>query len=475
VVGLAVPRLTYLAEDERAFVHEQTLRVLVDVGVAYNCPEAVDLLADAGAVVDRERLTARLDAELIERCLASVPRQVLLAGRDPARDRTLGGGRLVVTSDGMATYVLDDLSGELREGTSADLADMMRLCDALDDVDTVWPSPQASDLDPKTEALEMNAVCLRNTTKHIQDEVRTPEMVAPMLAVYEAALGASLRERPAFSVTNCTIAPLQHDAGMTLAGLELCRRGVPIFILPMPQAGTTGPMSILGTCIVHMAELLSAVVLFQLARPGCALVAGVGAAVAEMRSGLYLAGSPEIGLINLICLEMSREYGLPTQATGVSTDAKACNLQAGAEGMMSGLTAAAAGADSLIAVGTLDAVQSQSFAKVVLDCETVGMIRRYVREQTLDEAQALIDDIVEVGIGGHFLGRRSTRRRYRSGEIWPATVFQRGPFADYVARSLVGDAVERARELLASHEVPPLDDDAEREIREIIGTVRGSG
>ena len=150
-------------------------------------------------------------------------------------------------------------------------------------------------------------------------------------------------------------------------------------------------------------------------------------------------------------------------------------MQAGAEGMMSGLTAAAAGADSLIAVGTLDAVQSQSFAKVVLDCETVGMIRRYVRGQTLDEAQALIDDVVEVGIGGHFLARRSTRRRYRSGEIWPATVFQRGPFADYAGRSLVGDAVERAKGLLASHEVAPLDDDAEREIRGIIDAVRGSG
>ena len=97
---------------------------------------------------------------------------------------------------------------------------------------------------------------------------------------------------PYFSVTNCTIAPLQHDREMTEAGLKLVHRGVPIFVLPMPQAGTTGPMTLLGTCILNMAELLSGVVLYQLAQPGCALISGVGSAVADMRSGGYIAVEP---------------------------------------------------------------------------------------------------------------------------------------------------------------------------------------
>jgi trimethylamine--corrinoid protein Co-methyltransferase len=230
-------------------------------------------------------------------------------------------------------------------------------------------------------------------------------------------------------------------------------------------------MSVLGTCVVDLAELLSAVVLFQLASPGCPLISGVGAAVAEMRSGLYLAGCPEIGLINAVCLQMSRFYGLPTQATGVSADGKTCNYQAGAEGMMSGLAAALAGADSLIAVGTLDAVQSQSLAKMVLDCEMVGMIRRFLRPQTVSAEEALLEDVIGVGIGGHYLGRRSTRQR-RGTEIWPSAVLQRGSFEDYRGRTLEADALTRAHELLATHEVPPLPDGAEREIAAIIDSVR---
>jgi trimethylamine---corrinoid protein Co-methyltransferase len=317
--------------------------------------------------------------------------------------------------------------------------------------------------------LAMQAVCLRNTSKHIQDEIREPELVEPILAMYEAAAGAALTERPIFSVTNCTIAPLQHDREMTEASLKLTKRGVPIFVLPMPQAGTTGPMTVLGTCVVHLAELLSAVVLFQLSQSGCPLISGVGSAVAEMHSGGYIAAGPEIGLINMICLEMSRFYGLPTQATGISADAPAVDFQAGSEGGMTGLCAALAGADSLVAAGGFEGVQTTSLAKMVLDDEQVGALRRYIREDVVDETTALLGDILEVGIGGHYLSRRSTRRFART-EVWRPAVFRRGPDEASAAPqgALLERAVARAHELLATHDVLPLDDPAEREIEAIL-------
>ncbi len=473
---MARARVTYLSEAEKAFIHEKTMQVLEQVGVAYNTPLAIDLLAEAGAQVDRERLTARFGWELVERCLATVPREILLAGRDPSRDRLLGRDAFVTTSDGMCTYVVDDLSGERREGTQADLARFTRLVDALPELDTHWPSPQTADVDVHMMPLVMQATCLRNTSKHIQDEIRSPELVEPILAMYEAASGAPLQERPVFSVTNCTIAPLQHDREMTEASLKLTKRGVPIFILPMPQAGTTGPMTLLGTCIVHFAELLSAVVLFQLSQPGCPVVSGVGSAVADMRSGGFLAASPEIGLINMICLEMSRFYGLLTQAVGMSADSPAADFQAGSEGGMTGLCAALAGADSLIAAGGFEGVQTTSLAKMVLDADQVGALRRYIRESPIDETTALIDDIIEVGIGGHYLGRRSTREHARS-EVWRPAVFARGAAATAglastaaagPASAVLARAVERAEQLLATHEVAPLDEAAEREIAAVL-------
>ena len=116
---------------------------------------------------------------------------------------------------------------------------------------------------------------------------------------------------------------------MTEAGLQLCKRGVPIFVLPMPQVGTTGPDDACSaTASSTWPSCSRAIVLFQLAEPGCATISGVGPAVADMRTGGYIAAGPEIGLINMICIEMSRFYGLLTQATGMSSDAKAANFQA---------------------------------------------------------------------------------------------------------------------------------------------------
>jgi trimethylamine---corrinoid protein Co-methyltransferase len=464
---VARARIQYLSDSEKEFIHEKTLQVLAEVGVAYNTPRAIDLVEAAGAEVDRETLTARLTWDVIEPALKTVPRQVLLAGRVPDADVVLGGERWVCTSDGMTTNVIDDLSGELRNGTVDDLARITRLTDALPEIDTLWPSPQTGDVDAHNMPLVMQATMIRNGAKHVQDEVRSPEMVDPILEMYEAAAGAKLTERPYFSVTNCTIAPLQHDREMTEAGLIMCRRGVPIFVLPMPQIGTTGPGTVLATCIMDLAELLSGIVLYQLANPGCATISGVGAGVADMRTGGYIAAGPEIGLINMICVEMARFYGLPVQCTGMSADAKAANFQAGSEGGMTALCAALLDSDSLIAAGGLDGIQVSSLAKVVLDNDQIGALRRYRSQNLIDEDHALIDDIKAIGIGGHFLNCKSTRRNARS-EVWRPAVFQRGTFEDFAGRPLIGQAVERARELIATHEPPPLPRGADQRIQDVL-------
>ena len=275
----------------------------------------------------------------------------------PASDVVLGDGSLTFCSDGAGTYLYDDETGVRREGTAADLRRVMRLLDALPEVDYAWPSLSARDLHPLTAGLEIEAISLACFSRHLQDEVREPAHVGPLLEILEAVAGGSLWDRPIFSTVNCTIAPLQHEREMTEATMELVKSGVPVLILPMPLAGTTAPMTVLGTCIVNMAELLSAVVLFQLVQPGCALISGVGAAAADMRTGGYLCGAPEVGLMNVICIEMSRYYGLPVTGSAVTSDAKASDLQAGAEGMLTGLAGALAGVDSLIAFGLLDSAE----------------------------------------------------------------------------------------------------------------------
>ena len=465
---MARPGLRYLSDADKQFIHEQTLRVLTEVGVAYNTPTLTGLLADAGATVDAANLTAKLPWELIERCLKTVPRDILLAGRDPAYDCRVSDDGMIYTSDGAATYMLDDLTGERHEGTAADLAQLTCLYDAVPEIDFMWATITPGDVDSRVGNLEIARITFENSRKHLQDEVRTPDQAPVMIEMLEAIAGAPLAERPIWSATNCTIAPLQHDAEMTEAHILMAKAGCPIFVLPMPQMGTTGPMSVLGTSILNMAELLSAVVLFQLAAPECAMVSAVGSAVAEMRSGLYLSGTPEVGLINLTCIEMSKFYGLRSQGSAVSCDAKACDLQAGAEGMLTGLVTALAGADVMLSFGLMDSAQTCSLAKTVLDADTVNAIERFLRDDPIDEARALVDDIIKVGIGGHYLGCKSTRQFQRAGELWQPHLWHRGTFDHYVGTPLVKDAWDRAHHLIDENDVPPLPEDVQRHVSNLI-------
>jgi trimethylamine--corrinoid protein Co-methyltransferase len=463
------PLLRLLSDEERAVLHEQTLTVLEEVGVAFNTPMAMDVLEGTEAILERERLTARLPRELVMRCLETAPRQLLLAAREPANDIWLGDGSVSFTSDGTATYVVDDETGERHEGSADYLRTIMRLFDALPDCDYVWPTISARDLDPLTANLEIEAISFRSCAKHVQDEVRGPEYVAPLIEIMSAVAGAPPSERPIFSTINCTVAPLAHDGAMTEASIALARAGVPIAIMPMPLMGTTAPISVAGVIVICMAEMLSAVVLFQLAAPGCPLIASPEPASADLRSGLYVCGSPEGGAATLACIEMSKQvYGLPTQGGGFGGDAKAPDFQDGVEG--GGILDLLVGADSLVGLGCFDGAQATSLATIVLHNDAAGMVKREMQGARFDAASCLVDDIRAVGPGGHYMGRRSTREQAR--DVWQPSIMRRGTYEASRGRTLIQDALDRARELLATHEVQPLPDDVDRHIDEVIADHR---
>jgi trimethylamine---corrinoid protein Co-methyltransferase len=471
---MARARLQFLDEGDKQALHEQTMRVLAEAGVAFNVPEVLDLLADAGARVDHERMVAHLPEDLVWDALEHVPREVLLAARDPERDVIVGGGHpLSVCSDGTATYLLDDETGERLPGSAERLHQVMRLLDALPQCDYVWPSLSARDLDPATANLEIEYISLTECSKHLQDEVRGPEFVAPLVDMLEAIAGASLKERPIFSVINCTVAPLQHDAEMTKATLGLARAGVPIVAMPMPLMAATAPASPMGNCVVSMAEILSTVVMLQLAVPGCALIAGPEPGAADLRSGRYLCGPPEADLAKIASIEMCRYYGLPSQMEGLGGDALYPDLQEGAEGTVTALLGALVGADTMLGFGTLDGADCFSLADAVLDDDLMAGLRRYLGATSTDAAATLVDDIIAVGPGGHYLTRRSTREAARSGVLWEPRVLRRGRQSQD-PRALVREAAERAADILAHHRATPLDEDVVRYVEDVVASYRAT-
>ena len=464
------PTASTLTASERDFIHEQTLRVLEQVGVSFPSERALDVLERGGADVDRERRVVRFPRALVEHCLGSAPGTVLLAGRDPAHDIELGTDRpLVCCADGEGTLIADDLSGEVRDATLADLGDMCRLHDALPEIDFLWTSLSSPALDPETAPLVVDAVALRDSSKHLQSvSPKSPRLVPPLIDLLEAVAGTSLDERPIYSFLHCSVAPLQHDPDITDASLDLVAQGATICLVSMPQMGSTAPLTVTGMAIVVMAELLSGVVLFQLFRPGCRIVVEPMPGATDMRTGQYLGGAPEVALANLVTVELCRSYGLPTIGSGSTNDAVGVDFQAGVEDVFLWLSVALAGAHGLVASSFVGGSRVLSPAKVVLDADAIHMMQHVLAGVAVDDESALLDDIAQVGPGGHFLGRNSTRARARSGELFEPRALRRARAESRLDTALATDAAERARAILETHEVLPLPDEAARLVSEVI-------
>jgi trimethylamine--corrinoid protein Co-methyltransferase len=423
--------------------------------------------------MDETTHTVHLAPDLVDRCLALVPRQPRLAGRDPERDVTLGQGRVHVCLDGQGTFALDRATGTRRPATLADLVDATRLSDALESVDVYWAPVVAGDVPDAVRTLTEAATGFRHTTRHVQHEIKTPHDVPFLLEMLDALLGdrKRLRERPIFSLTVCPVSPLQHEAAMTAACLQMARYFTPMCVLPMPLAGATAPVTLLGTAAQCVAEFLSGLVLFELAQPGCPLMFGVGATILDMRTGLYSAGAPELALLNLALTEMGRHYGVPVMTQGMVSDAKQPGPQAGAEKVTSGLVAALAGADIVNGLGLIDSSQLLSLEQMVLDDEAFRGIRRVAQGFETDEARLMTDLVAEVGPGGNFLGKRATLAYLKAGEHFEPRLGQRGSWDAWSRRgkSELDLARERVDRLLGQHVVPPLPAETERALAQVLG------
>jgi trimethylamine--corrinoid protein Co-methyltransferase len=260
------------------------------------------------------------------------------------------------------------------------------------------------------------------------------------------------------------------------AGIALAREGVPMCVYSMGLAGATAPVTLAGAVMQANAEILSAIVLFQLVRPGlgCIYVADTG--VLDMRTGAYAAAAPESVLISQAMAGLARRYDLPLMATGLTGDANEFSFQSGAEAAMSIFTSALMGADLLCGAGMHDGAQMLSLPKILLDCELFRESARVSAGMVVDE-QHLMEDVVRaVGPGGHYLKARETRDFLRRGELHAPRLLAREPFEAWSAARAaggphaaeVGRAVAAVEEILAVHRPKPLPAGAEARIGAIL-------
>ncbi|HYO42133.1 MAG TPA: trimethylamine methyltransferase family protein [Candidatus Limnocylindrales bacterium] len=466
---------TFLAPGEVARVHEESMRILAEVGVRVHGEVAPPLLADAGAQVDAETGIVRMPRVLVEAALARAPRAFTLGARNPAHDFAMPTGETRFAMDGTAAFTRDFATGERRYGRRQDIVDAMRVFGSCDLTVMGWPPVAANDRPVASRPLHEFAAMLTSLSKHGQHELHRRDQAPYLGAILEALAGGrdAVRGRHPASLVYCPVAPLVHDGEMLDAYLDLGAWDVPVTVLPMPVPGTTGPAALLGNIALANAEALSSIVIFEIASPGRPVQYGSAVGSMDFRSGAFLAGTPEMGIQSAALTTMGRSYGLPTMAAGCATDAHDIGPEACVEKLITMLPPISAGADIVVGYGELDGDQTLVLEQILVDNELAHLALRMAGGVDGRDGAELYDDVAEVGPGGNFLAMPATRKAARSGEFYEPSLISR---ATYDAWHGLGKPTmyDRARakveEILAGPVVDPLPEAILEDVEAILAT-----
>jgi trimethylamine:corrinoid methyltransferase-like protein len=463
----------FLSVDEQERVHEASMRILAETGIRFHGERALPMLAEAGAHVDADAGVARLPRELVEAALAKAPRSFVLGARNPAFDYPVPSRVSRYGLDGTAAFARDFETGERRYGTRRDVEDGCRVFQAADLGVMAWAPVGASDMPAPSRVLHEFVAMLRACSKHGQHELHRRDQVPFLAAALVAIAGseAAVRERHEASLIYCPVAPLVHDGPMLDGYLDLGDLDVPVMIMPMPVAGTTGPASLLGNIVVANAEALSAIVAFQVAHPGRPLLYASALGSMDFRSGAFLAATPEVALESGALTTMGRFYGLPTGSTGSTSDAHDTGPEAVIEKLLTCLPPVAAGADVIVGFGEIDSDQTLVLEQILVDNEIAHLVERLVGGVDGRPGAELLDDVAEVGPGGNYLAQRSTRDGARSGEFHEPSLLwrlSRDTWLDRGRPSMYDRARERVHEILEAPLADPLPDATVAELDRIL-------
>ena len=451
-------------------IHEASLAVLEHTGIQVENEAALALYRQGGATVRGNRVF--VTPAMVEAALRTVPSQVLLAGRDPVHDLLLEGKRVYAGTGGSPTAVLDPGADTVRPGTLRDLVRLARLADALPHCDFIVIPLYPTDLPEELVPVNRFYACLANSTKHVMGSVNSVSGARAVIDMATMIAGSpdALRERPLVSaITSWMVSPLRLDTAVTDILLEWCGHGLPAALSSAPMAGATSPVTLAGTLVQLNAEQLSGIVLTQLARPGAPVLAGYIPGVVDLRTGGYLGGAVEFGMMQAAAAQLAHSYRVPIYGSGGMSDSKLPDVQAGYEKMATLLLAAMGGCNFIHhAIGMVTNMSAVSLEQAVIDDEIVGLALRVLRGVEVTPESMGAEAIGRVGPGGHYLIDPHTLHFMRS-ELLQTTLADRQARPAWEAAGRPDSrarAIARVDKLLAEHKVPGLPPGVDAAIRE---------
>jgi trimethylamine--corrinoid protein Co-methyltransferase len=264
--------------------------------------------------------------------------------------------------------------------------------------------------------------------------------------------------------------PLVYGWGQCEGAMVAAEVGIPVCFNSSAVSGATAPVTLAGAVVQINAEMLAALTIIQLHRPGAPVVYAAHPMAMDMKTGMTSISTAEVGLMSAACVEIGRHYGLPTASNGICTDTCTPDPMATLEKWANGYLPVMAGANVNGGSGSLACVGTVSLEQIVIDNDVYGHFFRHVRGINVDEDSLAAEVIARVGPGNAFIMDDHTLAHFRS-EYYYSPLANRLNAPTWEAAG-AKDTLERAaeivRDILSTPVEPFLSDGQSRELAALL-------
>lgn len=395
-------------------IHQASLEILRDLGMAFYDPQARDLLEKNGARVDRQMVF--FEPAMVEEFITKAPAQFTQIARNPDRSVRIGGQNTVFAPVYGPPFVYDLKNGR-RSATINDFENFVKLAYMNRFIHHSGGTVvEPNDLPVKTRHLDMLLAHILYSDKPFMGSVTSPENARDSIEMVRLLFGEEIiSNNPALlSLININ-SPRQFDGGMLGALREYAKANQATIITPFILAGIMSPVTVAGALAQQNAEVLAGIVYAQAINPGAPVVYGSFMTSVDMQTGSLVFGSPESLLGLLTSANLARKYQLPFRSGGMFSSSKLTDIQAGYESVMTMLPTVLGRVNFVLhAAGWLENGMTAGYEKFVLDCDFLGAMQSLIKGLDTSQESLAMDTIREVAPGEHFLDSNHTLRNYRT-------------------------------------------------------------
>ena len=458
-----------ITQEEAQAIHAHSLEILSEIGIDIKYEPARKVFIEHGQRVEGERVY--LDPAFVEAQVKKAPAKFTLHARNPEHNVVIGDGPVFMPGYG-APFIYE-ADGSKRESTMADYDNFVKLAGASKNLHMTGGNVvEPNDIPDKFKHLHMTLSHIKNSDKCYMGSASGYDRAKDTIDMTAMLFGGGdvIREKPALICLINSLTPLIYDERMLGALMAYSEAGQAMVIASLVMAGTTGPATLAGTMALQNAEVLAGIALVQSINPGNPVVYGSTSSITEMRSGTLIIGTAECALLTAASAAMARFYGVPCRGGGGLTDSKTVDAQAGAETMMTLLSAAQSGVNFILhSAGILQYYMAMSYEKFCLDDDVAGSVLRYIRGIEFDEDTFAVDVVKDVGPGSHFMVEEHTIMNFKD-EFYTPNYADRANYDTWAKEKMTLSQRANAgwKDILDAYNPPALDADIAARLQSFI-------